>query len=73
MSVVITGTDTTQFTYIQSTPAASWPINHGLGHYPQVTIVDESGDRLISDLAYGDLNHITITHAAPLAGSAYLL
>lgn len=59
-------------TFVQATPAASWPIAHGLGHYPQVTIVDNAGNRMIADLAYVDVNTITVTHAAPLAGSAYL-
>lgn len=61
------------FVFTQSTPAASWPIAHGLGHVPQVTVLDASGNRLIADLAYSGTTSVTVTHAAPLAGAAYLL
>lgn len=59
--------------FSQATPAASWPISHGLGHYPQVTVVDPAGNRMLPDLAYADVNTVTIVHASPLAGAAYLL
>lgn len=72
MAITIAGPDTAPFTFVQATPAASWPIVHGLGYYPQVTVVDVNGNWIISDVAYGDINSVTVTHGAPLTGSAYL-
>lgn len=59
--------------FMQATPAASWLIQHNLGRYPQVTAVDTTGERILPDLAYGSENAVTLTHAAPLAGAAYLI
>lgn len=60
-------------TFVQNTPAASWLITHGLGRFPQVTAVDSSGNRVLPDLHYDSLNAVTLVHAAPLAGAAYLI
>lgn len=60
------------YTHTQSTPAASWAITHNLGRYPQVTVVDTTGDRLFPDLTYDSINTVTVTHASPTAGFAYL-
>lgn len=60
------------YTHTQSTPAASWAITHNLGRYPQVTVVDNAGVRLFPDLTYDSLNTVTVTHAVPTTGSAYL-
>lgn len=77
MAVTITGEGAAEpfepFTFTQSTPAGSWPIVHGLGHYPQVTVVDMDGSRVIPDIDYGDVNTVTITHGSPRAGKAYLI
>lgn len=58
--------------YSQLTPAATWSIDHGLGRYPQVTVLDPNGERVLPDLDYGSVNAVTITHAEPLAGTAIL-
>lgn len=58
--------------YVQVTPAATWAITHDLGRYPQVTVLDAAGQRLLPDLLYGSLNAVTVTHAEPLAGTAIL-
>ena len=58
--------------HLQASPAATWSITHGLGRYPQVTVLDPQGERVFSDLDYGSINALTITHAAPLAGIAIL-
>jgi hypothetical protein len=60
------------FTYTRDTPAATWPINHELGRYPQVTVVDQFGSRRISDVVYADINNVSVIHSEPLVGAAYL-
>lgn len=59
--------------FLQATPAATWMIPHNLGGYPQVTAVDVDGFRVWPDLVYGSENAVTLTHAEPMAGSAYLI
>lgn len=58
--------------FMQANPAASWHIVHNLGRFPQVTAVDPDGVRILPDLEYGSVNDVTLTHAEPLAGAAYL-
>lgn len=66
------GGGTTGLVFAQVTPAATWAITHDLGRFPQVTVLDPDGQRLFPDLEYGSLNAVTVTHAAPLAGTAIL-
>jgi len=47
-------------------------INHGLGKIPSVTVIDDSGNRVHGDVAYTDLNNLTITFNTAFAGTAYL-
>lgn len=56
----------------QIVPAAVWTINHGLGRYPSVTVIDSAGDPIVGDARYPSNNVIVITFTSPLAGTAYL-
>jgi hypothetical protein len=60
------------YTYTRDTPAATWPINHALGRYPQVTVVDTFGNMRIADVVYADINNVSVIHSEPLLGAAYL-
>ena len=59
------------FTHAQTTPAATWPINHNLGRYPHVTVVDLAGNKRLSDVIYSDIDNVSVIHSEPLAGAAY--
>lgn len=61
------------YQFNQNTPAATWPVPHGLGRVPQVVVLDPGGNRMLADIVYPDLNTLVITHGMPLAGAAYLL
>lgn len=61
------------YVHTQSSAAATWTITHNLGRYPQVTVVDDARTRFIADIAYPSLNAVTVVHAAPVTGSAYLI
>lgn len=57
--------------YNQTTPLATWVVNHNLGRYPGgVTILDSQGNVEIADIVYGSLNTFTVTFATPQTGSA---
>jgi hypothetical protein len=49
-----------------------WSIEHNLGRFPAVQVVDTAGSVVIGDIQYIDQNNITITFSAPFAGTAYL-
>ena len=60
------------FTHNQGTPSALWTINHNLGRYPSVTVVDSAGTFVIGELKYISSNQVTATFSAAFSGSAYL-
>jgi hypothetical protein len=48
-----------------------WEIEHNLGKFPSVTVVDTANNVIYSDVAYDDLNNVTITFASSVTGYAY--
>lgn len=58
--------------YNQTTALATWTINHVLGRYPAVTVIDVNGFAIIADVEYPNISTVVITHAFPLAGKALL-
>ena len=61
-------------TYIHHQQVATkiWRVEHDLGGYPSVTIVDSSGRYVIGDVQYLDENTIEVSFSASFAGKAYL-
>lgn len=62
----------TPYTHIQDVASTTWTINHNLGRYPQVTIVDSGGNEVVGDLLYNDQYTVTATFGAAFGGRAYL-
>jgi hypothetical protein len=58
--------------FTQQTPASIWTIEHNLGRYPTVLVIDSGGSQVIGDYSYPDLNTVVLTFSAPFAGQAYL-
>lgn len=70
----VVGTGDLHYTFTQSLASASWgPINHGLGKFPSVTVVDSAGSVVYGDIIHEDENVISsIDYSAPFSGVAYL-
>ena len=68
----LTFTAKTAYVHIQSTPAAVWTINHNLGKYPAVSIVDSANDEVMSEVNYTSTNHVVLTFSAAFSGKAFL-
>lgn len=62
----------TTYTHIQSSAVSTWSINHNLGRYPSVSVVDSAGNKVIGDVEYVDSDNIDITFCASFSGKAYL-
>jgi hypothetical protein len=60
------------FLYIQGQPSAFWDIQHTLGRYCAVTVIDSAGSVVEGDVAYVSTSELTISFAAPFAGEAIL-
>lgn len=59
------------YEFNQLTPKKEWNIMHGLNKYPNVTVVDSAGNKVIGDIKYIDNNNIKISFTAAFAGIAY--
>ncbi len=63
------------YTHTQTTPAAVWQIQHGLGFQPVTALtVDDTGEQIIGwiDATASTLNLLVIRFSEPLAGKAYI-
>lgn len=63
---------TSAFTYTQGSASDEWTIQHNLGKYPSVTIVDSGGNVVVGDVQYLSTNEISISFAGAFSGKAYL-
>ncbi|HOP80067.1 MAG TPA: hypothetical protein PLZ21_05810 [Armatimonadota bacterium] len=62
----------TTYIHHQQVAAKIWRIEHNLGGYPSVTIVDSSGRYVIGNVQYLNENTIEVSFSASFAGKAYL-
>lgn len=62
----------TPYTHIQDVASSTWTINHNLGRYPQVTVVDSAGSVVVGDVSYPDINTVVAKFGGGFAGRAYL-
>lgn len=62
----------TRYRHVQSTPAAVWTVPHNLGRWPSVSVTDNNGNLLASDVKYdpADNNILQVIHGAPYSGYA---
>jgi len=60
------------YVFTQASAANPWSVNHGLGKFPSVNVVDSGGNEVIPDVLYVDANHLTLTFAAATSGKAYV-
>jgi hypothetical protein len=60
------------YTHTQGSASNSWTIPHGLGFYPNVTVVDSAGTLYEGEIAYTNTNSLTVSFSAAFSGKAYL-
>lgn len=49
-----------------------WNIEHNLGKFPSVSVVDSAGSIIIGDVLYLDENNLRITFSVAFSGKAFL-
>jgi hypothetical protein len=60
------------YVHNQATIAASWLVEHNLGWFPNVTVIDSSGATCEGDVAHIDDTTLTIQFSGGFTGVAYL-
>ncbi len=58
--------------HVQTTPQKVWYINHNLGKFPNVKIVDSAKQLCMADIYFVDENNVRIEFGSAQSGSAYL-
>jgi len=65
--------------HTQSSASNSWTVNHNMGKYPSVSIVEcdptaneVDGDLVIGEVTYNSINQLTIKFASDIRGVAYI-
>lgn len=61
-------------TYVHNQGVASdtWTMNHNLGYFPNIEIVNSAGDTVIGNYQFVSVNTVIATFSDPFAGKAYL-
>lgn len=73
VTIAATGTaGDLSFTFTQSVPSASWMIAHGMGKHPSVEVTDSSGEVVVGDVYYIDINTVRVDFIGGFSGSAFL-
>lgn len=60
------------FVYEQGTPSATWIINHYMGKYPSVSVIDSSGSEVEGEVTYNNIDTLTIEFNGGFSGTATL-
>ena len=60
------------FTYTQGIPETTWNIQHDMGKFPSITVIDTANTVVTGQYTYIDNNNVTLTFSAAFAGKAYL-
>ena len=60
------------FIFNQGVAATTWNVNHNLGKFPSVTVIDTANTVVNGEYEYIDNNNITLKFSAAFAGKAYL-
>lgn len=58
--------------HTQGTPTTTWTINHALGGYPSVMVVDSAKTVVYGEINYVSTTQIVVNFSAAFSGYAYL-
>jgi len=64
------GSPTIEFN--QVVPATTWNIQHNLGKFPSITVIDSGNTVVTGEYTYTDNNNVVLNFSAAFAGKAYL-
>ena len=60
------------YVHDQQVASTTWTVNHNLGKFASINIVDTVGDEVIGEVTYSTTNQIVINFSAPISGKAYI-
>ena len=60
------------FAYTQAVAEDTWNIQHNMGKFPSITVIDTANTVVTGQYTYIDNNNVTLNFSAAFAGKAYL-
>ena len=60
------------FVYAQAVAEDTWNIQHNMGKFPSITVIDTANTVVTGQYTYIDNNNVTLNFSAAFAGKAYL-
>lgn len=66
------GSGDSNYVHDQTVASDLWSIQHDLGKYPSVTIVDSAGDECEGSINYVSLNLLTVSFSSAFSGRAFV-
>lgn len=61
-----------KYLHTQNTPQTQWNVEHNLGFFPNVTVLDNANRIIEADIQYLNINNVRIVMNVALSGVAYL-
>lgn len=58
--------------HTQGSPSTTWTINHSLGGYPSVSVVDSAKTVVFGEVQYASTSQVVVNFSAAFSGYAYL-
>lgn len=66
------GTGDSSHVHNQSVPSAEWTVDHNLGKWPSVSVVDSANDLVEGEVKYINPNRVILNFSAPFTGRAFI-
>ena len=60
------------YVHDQAVPASTWTINHNLGYYPSVSVVDSTNRVVFGDVVYLTDDVVQVNFNGSFSGKAYI-
>ena len=60
------------FVFTQGIPATTWNIQHNLGKFPSVSVINNNNVIITGEVTYIDNNNVQLNFSAGFTGKAYL-
>ena len=61
---------TGSYRHTQPVPSSHWVIDHNLGKYPSVVVIDSAGDEVLGAVSYPTLNRLEVRFSGAFSGVA---
>lgn len=68
----LAGSTDKTYVFTQTVPSVTWTVQHNLGKFPSITVVDTGQSVVVGDYTYTDNNNVILNFSAQFAGKAYL-